>query len=80
MNLAQEQRILVNDTPTGWALGESFLATTSSSTLTCTTVTISDGTLSSLSGLLTAGDVILSGWSLSATIRLHHGQSHLSFV
>jgi T5SS/PEP-CTERM-associated repeat protein len=58
---ASQQRVLVNDGPTGWSLGESFLATASSSTLTCTATAISGGTLTSLSGLLPAGDAVLSG-------------------
>jgi hypothetical protein len=77
---AQQQRILVSDIPTGWTLGGSFLATASSSTLTCTAAAISGETLTSLNSLLPTGDTVLSGWNLSATSGYTAGDpGYLSF-
>ncbi len=67
IDLASTQRLLVNDNATGWAVGESFLATTSASTLTSTATAVSGGTLTALAGSLTAGKTVLSGWNLAAT-------------
>jgi T5SS/PEP-CTERM-associated repeat protein len=80
IDLAQKQRILVSDAATGWALGESFLATTSSSTLTCTATAISGGTLTVLGGLVPADDTVLSGWNVSAASGYASGDPiYLSF-
>ena len=79
IDLAQKQRILVSDGPTGWALGGSFLAT-SSSTLTLSAATIGGGTLTALNPLLDAGETVLSGWTLSATTGYTTGNpAYLSF-
>ena len=67
IDLASIQRVLVSDSSTGWTVGESFLATTSSSTLTCSATAISDGPLTSLNSSLGTGGTVLSGWTLAAT-------------
>ncbi len=67
INLASTQRLLVSDSATGWAVGESFLATASASTLTSTATTVSGSTLTALGGSLTSGETVLSGWNLAAT-------------
>jgi fibronectin-binding autotransporter adhesin len=80
IDLASQQRVLVSDAPTGWSLGESFLATASSSTLTCTATTISGGTLTALSSLLAPDDTVLSGWGVSAATGYTSGNPvYLSF-
>jgi T5SS/PEP-CTERM-associated repeat protein len=76
IDLSQQQRILVTDAASGWRLGESFLATTNSSTLTSTATKITGGTLSSLS----AHNTVLSGWDISAAAGYAAGDPvYLSF-
>ena len=54
IDLDNEQRVLISDNATGWSLGASFLASTTSKPLTLTATTISGSTLTSLQGLLGA--------------------------
>jgi hypothetical protein len=64
----------------GWPVGASFPAITDFWPVTCTTTSISGGTLTSLVGLLPAGDTVLSGWSLAATSGYTAGDPvYLSF-
>ena len=80
IDLSQKQRILVTDSPSGRVLGGSFLAKTDTSSLTFTAAAISDGPLAALSGLLSPGDTVMGGWTLSATGGLCVGRPGLSLV
>ena len=80
IDLASQQRMLIGDTSTSWTVGESFLATTSSTMLTSTASAISGGTLTSLSASLGTGQTVLSGWNLSASSAYAAGTPvYLSF-
>jgi hypothetical protein len=80
IDLSQKQRILVSDGPGGWVLGGSFLMKTSPSWLTFTATKITDGPLTTLSGLLDPGDGVLGGWALAATGGYAAGDpAYLSF-
>ena len=80
IDLASQQRVLVSDGTPGWKVGESFLATTTSTTLTSTAAAISGGTLTTLSGSLRPGETVLSGWNLSASSAYASGTPGLSLV
>ena len=59
--------MLITDSGSGTSLGASFLAATSSSTISLTASTLNGSTLSSLTSLLTGGQSVLSGWTLAAS-------------
>ena len=80
IDLDNEQRVLISDNATGWSLGASFLASTTSKPLTLTATTISGSTLTSLQGLLGAQDSVLGGWQFAFTSGYTAGDpAYLSF-
>jgi T5SS/PEP-CTERM-associated repeat protein len=80
IDLSERQRILITDSGNGHVLGGSFLAKTDSSPLTFTATAVSDGPLTTLSGLLDAGDTVLGAWTLSTTGSYATGDpAYLSF-
>ena len=80
IDLASQQRVLINDSTTGWSLGASFLAKPTSTPLSFTATTISGGTLTALGSLLGAGETVLGGWNLSGASGYTAGDPvYLSF-
>jgi len=80
IDLADKQRVMIEDSGTGWSVGVSFAATTSSTPLTLTPSAISDGTLTDLEDLLDAGQWVLGGWEFTATGGYTPGDpAYLSF-
>ncbi|MEN6458187.1 MAG: PEP-CTERM sorting domain-containing protein, partial [Thermoguttaceae bacterium] len=68
LDLTSIQRALVSDSTTGWEVGASFLATTSSTPITFTATAITGSTLTSLeSELTTFGETVRSGWTFSTS-------------
>lgn len=67
IDLAQQQRVVVNDSATGWQVGASFLASSSSKPLTITATAISGPVRSALENLLGAGETLLGGWLFTTT-------------
>jgi hypothetical protein len=63
IDLSVEQRLLVNDSGTGWSVGASFLPSASSSTLDCTATAISGTMLTDLEMLLDPRESVVGGWS-----------------
>ena len=79
IDLSSIQRLLIGDSSTGWKLGESFAAA-SSSTLTTTATAISGDMLSALGGSLAFGQTVPGGWNLSADSDYSSGYPvYLSF-
>ena len=69
----------ITDTALGTSLGVSVLSTASSASLSLTGTTVTGATLSSLEGLLPAGQTPLDGLG-HLDHRLHHRQSGLSLA
>ncbi|MBN2217717.1 MAG: PEP-CTERM sorting domain-containing protein [Pirellulales bacterium] len=61
IDLAEIQRVRVNDSATGWAVAASFLATDASTALELTATAISDTVLDDLEAML-VNEIVLSGW------------------
>jgi T5SS/PEP-CTERM-associated repeat protein len=80
IDLAEKQRVLINDSATGWSVGASFLASASSKPLTFTATTIGSDALTSLDNLLGPGQSFLRGWEFAATGGYAAGDpAYLSF-
>ena len=80
VDLLSTQRLLIDDSNTGWTLGASFAASASSKTLTLTATAIGGGTLTALENLAGPGQTVLGGWSLSAASGYAAGDpAYLSF-
>jgi len=80
IDLDNEQRVLVSDSVTGWAVGGSFLASSTSKPLNLTVTTIGGTTLSSLQGLLGAQQAVLGGWEFAFASGYTAGDpAYLSF-
>ena len=67
LNLASSQRALVRDNGTGWTVGASFPAASSTANMTFTATAMDDTTLGNLRSQLPAGQSVLSGWTFSTT-------------
>jgi T5SS/PEP-CTERM-associated repeat protein len=67
IDLAQQQRVLVEDATSGWAAGASFLAKTGTGKRFDFTATAIAGIdLTSLQALLPPGQTVVNGWNLTA--------------
>ena len=62
-----KQRVLVNDSTTGWSVGASFLAKADPTELDFTATTIGGSTLTTLESLLKPGQSVSGGWQFLAT-------------
>ncbi len=72
--------MLINDSGTGWSLGASFLASTTSKPLTLTATTISSDALTALDKLLGPQQAVLSGWEFAFSSGYAAGDpAYLSF-
>ena len=67
VDLASIQRILATDNTTGWSLGASFLAATTSTSVTFNATTISGDTLNLLKTKVDDDESIRSAWTCSTT-------------
>jgi T5SS/PEP-CTERM-associated repeat protein len=68
IDLAQKQRIWIENSAMNWSAGASFLSKTGTGkTLDFTATSISGTTLSSLLGELEMGQYIMNGWNFAAT-------------
>ena len=65
LDLASIQRALIDDSGTGWEVGASFLAATSTKNVTFTATVMSGATLNNLASLLPADESLLGGWNFS---------------
>jgi T5SS/PEP-CTERM-associated repeat protein len=78
LNLADQQRVKISDSTTGWALGASFLA--KSAALTVTTSAISDATRTNLEAIIAPDASLLSGWQFTTDGGYASGEPvYLSF-
>jgi T5SS/PEP-CTERM-associated repeat protein len=67
IDLAQRQRVLIDDGPTGWSLGASFPAKTDAATqLTFTAAAASGSILGDLLALIEPGQIVWGAWELAA--------------
>ena len=67
LELASVQRTLIDDGSTGWEVGASFPAASSTTNITFTATPLGSAVLASLQDQLPAGESLLSGWSFSTT-------------
>jgi hypothetical protein len=83
IDLLAKQRVSVDDngpSGTGWSIGASFLAKTTSTPLTFTATAMNDASLAGLETLLAANQSILGGWDFSASGGYAAGDpAYLSF-
>lgn len=80
IDLFTKQRILVDDPATGWSVGASFLAATSSMPLSLTASAISGDTLTGLESLLVGQQSVLGGWNFTNVTGYTSGDpAYLSF-
>ena len=79
-DLSRQQRALISDAATGWSVGASFLASSSSKPLDFVATTVSGSTLTALEGLLPAKQSVVGAWSFLATSGYESGDpAYLSF-
>ena len=67
LDLASVQRALIDDSGTGWEVGASFLAATSTKNVTFKATAMSGTTLTALESLLSADELVLGGWNFATT-------------
>jgi T5SS/PEP-CTERM-associated repeat protein len=80
IDLDNEQRVLVSDGKTGWSVGASFLASTTSKPLSLTATTIGGSTFVSLQSLLAPQQSVLGGWEFAFSSGYTAGDpAYLSF-
>jgi hypothetical protein len=79
-DLAQTQRLLIDDSATRWSVGASFLSSANSKSLTFTATTIGADALASLDNRLDPGQSFLRGWEFAAAGGYAAGDpAYLSF-
>jgi T5SS/PEP-CTERM-associated repeat protein len=66
INLADEQRTLINDSTTHWAAGASFLASATPSSFNFTATAVTGDALNLLKSKLGADEAVLSAWNFLA--------------
>ncbi len=64
LDLADMQRLLIDDGGTGWSVGASFLAMDVSSTLNLTATAVTGETLADLEALIGSSESVLGAWEL----------------
>jgi T5SS/PEP-CTERM-associated repeat protein len=80
IDLASTQRMLITDSSTGWSVGASFLAKSTSTPLNFTATAMGSGTLGSLQAILGPGQPVLSAWDFLADAGFTPGDpAYLSF-
>jgi T5SS/PEP-CTERM-associated repeat protein len=78
--LDSEQRMLISDSATDWAVGASFLSSTTPKPLTVTATTIGGSTFASLQSMAGPQESILGGWQFAFTSGYTQGDpAYLSF-
>ncbi len=66
IDLLSKQRVLIDDTDTGWTIGASFSPTANSTPLTFTATPVGEETLTQLLDLLPAGESVMGAWEFAA--------------
>jgi T5SS/PEP-CTERM-associated repeat protein len=66
IDLANEQRVLISDSATGWSVGASFLASSTPASLDFTATAVTGDTLNLLKNQLGIGESVLSSWAFLA--------------
>ncbi|OHB66252.1 MAG: hypothetical protein A2V70_04855 [Planctomycetes bacterium RBG_13_63_9] len=80
VDLAEKQRVMIDDAETGWSVGASFLAMPNSTLLGVGASPIGGEVLDGLEGLLQSNASVLGGWEFAATGGYASGDpAYLSF-
>jgi T5SS/PEP-CTERM-associated repeat protein len=80
IDLAMTQRVLITDNVSGWTVGASFLAKSTTTPLTFTATAANDGTLTALGNKLGSGQSVFGAWSFTSAGGYAAGDpAYLSF-